>query len=74
MCVMSQTAAGPMKTKTGTLLVYRYEFWDRKTQSTRASETYATLDAILKGFCIPLLHTAKAVARSRIYQDLLEGA
>ena len=59
--------------KTRNLLVYRYEFWDRKTQSTRASETYATLDAILRGLGIPLLHTAKTVPRSRIYLELLEG-
>ena len=62
-----------MKTKTTNLMVYRYEFWDEKTQSTRASGTYATLDAILRGMGIPLLHTAKAVARSRIYHDLLEA-
>jgi hypothetical protein len=61
-----------MKTTTTNLLVYRYEFWDEKSQSTRASETYATLDAILRGTGIPLLHTAKAVMRSRIYHDLLE--
>ena len=63
-----------MKTTTKNLLVYRYEFWDEKTQTTRTSETYATLDAILRGQSIPLLHTAKPVPRSRIYLELLEGA
>jgi len=62
-----------MKTKTTNLLVYRYEFWDEKSQSTLESKTYATLDAILRGTGIPLLHTGKAVARSRIYHDLLEA-
>ena len=74
MCVMSHTAPAAMKTTTSNLLVYRYEFWDEKAQLTRASETFATLDAILRGMGIPLLHTAKAVARSRIYLELLEGA
>jgi len=55
-----------MKTKTRNLLVYRYEFWDEQRQSMRTSETYATLDAILKGLGIPLLDTTQIHARAII--------
>lgn len=58
--------------KTNNLLVYRYEFWDVQSGKVRASDTYATLDAIFNGLGTPLMHTAKVVGRSRIYGELLE--
>jgi hypothetical protein len=61
-----------MKTKTKHLLVYRYEFWDDRQQQIRASETYATLDAILGGLGIPLMHTGKVVPRCGVYHELVE--
>ena len=58
--------------KTRNLLIYRYEFWDEGKQAMRASETYATLDAILKGLGIPLLDTGKVAPRAGIYHELVE--
>lgn len=63
-----------MKTKTRNLLVYRYEFWDEQAQAMRASETYATLDAIVKGLGIPLLDTGMVARRSGVYHELVEIA
>ena len=63
-----------MKTKTSNLLVYQYEFWDEKQQCMRTSETYATLDAIVKGLGIPLLDTGRVARRSGIYHELVELA
>jgi hypothetical protein len=58
--------------KTKHLLVYRYEVWDVQEGKVRASDTYATLDAIFKGLGTPLMDTAKVVVRSRIYHELVE--
>ena len=63
-----------MKTKTRNLLVYRYEFWDEERQSMRTSETYATLDAIVKGLGIPLLDTGMVAPRCGVYHELVERA
>ena len=60
-----------LKTKTKNMLVYRYEYWDEKANTMVASDTYATLDAILGGLGIPLLYTAKVVPRSGIYHELV---
>ena len=52
--------------------MFRYEFWDTGHRRRRASKTYATLDAILKGGCIPLRDTATLVDRCGIYSELVE--
>ncbi len=63
-----------LKTKTRHLLVYRYEFWDEKAHSMRTSETYATLDAIVKGSGIPLIETGMVAPRCGVYHELVEIA
>ena len=60
-----------MNTKTRNMLVYRYEFWDEKRGMIRESDTFATLDAILQGLGIPLIHTGKVVPRCGIYHELV---
>lgn len=62
-----------MKSKTRNLLVYKYEFWDEKSRSMRASETYATLDAIVKGGVIPLIESGMVAKRCGIYHELVES-
>jgi hypothetical protein len=57
--------------KTKNLLVYRYEYWDQAKGLMRTSDTYATVDAILKGLGIPLLYSGKVVSRVAIYHELV---
>jgi hypothetical protein len=57
--------------KSKNLLVYRYEFWDEKRKLMRESDTYATLDAILRGVGIPLLYTAKVVPHVALFHELV---
>jgi len=56
--------------KTKILMVYRYEFWDDARGIMRTSDTYATLDAIMKGLGIPLLYTGKIVPRVAVFHEL----
>jgi hypothetical protein len=60
-----------MNTKTRNMLVYRYEFWDEQREMIRESDTFATLDAILQGLGIPLMHTGKVVPRCGVYRELI---
>jgi hypothetical protein len=55
--------------KTKNLMVYRYEYWDVHSNSTRISETYATLDTIMKGMGIPLLPTGKIMPRAGVFHE-----
>ena len=57
--------------KTKHLMVYRYEYWDEARNLMRTSDTYATLDAIIKGLGIPLLYTGKVAPRVDIFHQLL---
>ncbi|MGZ5037814.1 MAG: hypothetical protein ACXWG1_12930 [Usitatibacter sp.] len=57
--------------KTRNLMVYRYEYWDVSNACVRISDTYATLDAIMKGMGIPLLHTGKVMPRAEIFHEWL---
>jgi hypothetical protein len=57
--------------KTKILMVYRYEFWDDARGIMRTSDTYATLDAIMKGLGIPLLYTGKVVPRVAVFHELI---
>jgi hypothetical protein len=52
-------------------MVYQYEYWDEASMMMRTSDTYATLDAIMKGLGIPLLYTGKIVPRVAIFQQLV---
>ena len=53
------------------MLVYRYEYWDEKTNSLRISETHATFDAIMKGLGVPLLDTAMVAPNTGIFHELI---
>ena len=55
------------------MLVYRYEYWDEKTNSLRISEAHATFDAIMKGLGVPLLDTAMVAPNTEIFHELLGG-
>lgn len=57
--------------KTKILMVYRYEYWDEPRNIMRTSDTYATLDAIMKGLGIPLLYTGKVVPRVAVFHELV---
>jgi hypothetical protein len=57
--------------RTKNLMVYQYEFWDEARMMMRTSDTYATLDAIMKGLGIPLLYTGKVVPRVAIFHELV---
>jgi hypothetical protein len=57
--------------KTKNLMVYRYEYWDDARSFMRTSDSYATLDAIMKGLGIPLLYTGKVVPRVPIFHELV---
>ena len=57
--------------KTRHILVYRYEFWDVSSNQMRVSDTFATFDAILKGFATPLLDTGKLVPNAEIFRELI---
>ncbi len=57
--------------KTNHLMVYRYEYWDEARNLMRTSDTYATLDAIVKGLGIPLLYTGKVVPHVPIFHELV---
>jgi hypothetical protein len=57
--------------KTLNILVYRYEYWDVATNQMRVSDTFATFDAILKGFARPLLDTAKMAPNTEIFRELV---
>jgi hypothetical protein len=67
----SSSEALPVITKTRDMLVYRYEFWDERRGMIRESDTFATLDAILQGLGIPLMHSGKVVPGSGIYHELV---
>ena len=56
--------------KTKILMVYRYEYWDDARSIMRTSDTFATLDAIMKGLGIPLLYTGKVVPRVAVFHEL----
>ncbi len=64
--------------KTKHMLVYKYEYWDEKTNTLRISDTHATFDAIIKGLGVPLLDTAKIAPNTEIFHELIgtlpEGA
>jgi hypothetical protein len=53
------------------MLVYKYEYWDEKTNSLRVSDTHATFDAIMKGLGVPLLHTALIAPNTEIFHELV---
>jgi hypothetical protein len=57
--------------KTKNILVYRYEYWDVATGSARVSESFATFDAILRGFARPIPATAKMVVNTGIFHELV---
>ena len=57
--------------KTKNLMVYRYEYWDEARGIMRTSDTFATLDAIMKGLGIPLLYTSKVVPRVGVFHELV---
>ena len=57
--------------KTKILMVYRYEYWDEARAIMRTSDTFATLDAIMKGLGIPLLYTGKVVPRVALFHELI---
>jgi len=60
-----------MQKKTRNLLVYKYEYWDEKSNSLRISDTYASFDAIMKGLGVPLLDTAKVAPNTGIFHELI---
>jgi hypothetical protein len=53
------------------MLVYKYEYWDDKTNTLRISDTHATFDAIIKGLGVPLLDTAKIAPNTEIFHELI---
>ena len=55
------------------MLVYRYEFWDERRGMIRESDTFETLDAILQGLGIPLMHSGKVVPCCGVYRELVEA-
>ena len=57
--------------KTKNLMVYRYEYWDEARAIMCTSDTFATLDAIMKGLGIPLLYTGKVVPRVAVFHELV---
>ena len=59
--------------KTKHMLVYKYEYWDEKTNTLRISDTHATFDAIIKGLGVPLLDTAMVAPNTGIFHELIGG-
>lgn len=55
------------------MLVYKYEYWDEKTNTLRISDTHATFDAIIKGLGVPLLDTAMIAPNTGIFHELIRG-
>jgi hypothetical protein len=53
------------------MLVYKYEYWDEKTNTLRISDTHATFDAIIKGLGVPLLDTAMIAPNTGIFRELI---
>ena len=53
------------------MLVYKYEYWDEKSNTLRISDTHASFDAIMRGLGVPLLDTAMVAPNTGVFHELI---